>query len=554
MIKWIIILIILFASVFINGTPFIFGDGYGYYHTAKTISDEGRFVTQTKPEYFPYTGHAVNLDDRGNYSTDYPFGNTIFWLPALTISKVINTQDTYYTAFNGHSLNDGLAILITSTIVLFFTLVLTFKILRKLGFSSRNSFLSLTLVYISMYAFSYLYYYSSYAHINELFSFTLLIYLFLKTAEVGSSRNFILFGFTISLLTVTRPVDIVAVIPFAIYLIYKHKFKAVRNIVIGGIPLGVLFLYYNYVSFGSPFAMGHNAAQLSLSNFNIVHFLFSDIRGLFIWSPLLILGMIKLIHLGFTDKQLIYRLVLVSFLLLLGIYNFWPNWWGGDSLGQRFVIIAAPIFALVLAKLFSDWRPKKIVFWFTITISILLTSFSALVQILYRVTPVMEINYEGVQVGEFLIPKEERFTPFDIIQYHSRALNENTSLTEYGKFLMNSFNGGRSLLLLTIGQTDPLVIAIAEGDDLNIKLIPNTKGSLPSFITIWFSYKGSTYLLNQHEFRTQEIKINCAESCKSDQASIQEFDKMELVPVNEDFGIGIQSTSRVNLINRKLKI
>ena len=554
MTKWVIIFILLISCVFINGSPFIFGDGYGYYHTAKTLSTQGKLVTSEEPSYFEYTGHAVNKDSRENYSTNYPLGNSIFWLPGLTISKLINSDDTYYPMFNGHSLNDGVSILVTGTIALFISLILTYKILRKLGFSNRNSVLSVISIYISMYIFSNLFYFSSYAHINELFSFTLLIYLFQNILENPLRRNWIVFGFVVFLLTVTRPVDIVVALPFAIYIIYKQKLKSSLYIFLGGIPLAVLFLIYNLVSFGSPFKLGQISELFSLSNFNLVNLLFSDIRGLFIWSPILLIATISLIYFSFKSHNVIYKLGSTAFLILLLIYNFWPNWWGGDSLGQRFFIVLAPIFAIALAKFLSSVKLKRGVLLIAMTLVISLTTFSFLVQLLYRVTPVRTIHSVDRDVSGTVVLKEERFTPFDIINYHVSALSQLGVSTDYAGLLLRSFNGGRSLLLLAMGQTDPLVKAEAFGSEMHIFLAPNTAGIFPADVLLIFQYKDKNYQIENITPGITEIRIDCSDSCSSDQVEVQITDRsIETIRISDDFRLGVISYSRVNLINRKLK-
>ncbi len=554
MIKWVFIFIILLSSVFINGSPFIFGDGYGYYHTAKTLSTKGQLVTQDEPSYFEYTGHAVNKDARGNYSTDYPFGSSIFWLPGLTFSKLIDSPDNYYEAFNGHSLNDGIAILLTATLVLFASVVLTYKILQKLGFSNRNSMFSVLAVYISMYIFSNLYYFSSYAHINELFSFTLVLYLFLCTLQSPIRRNWLGFGLAIGLLTVTRPADIVLTLPFVFYIIYKHRIKSGLYIALAGLPFAIAFFYYNFVSFGSPFMFGHNSEQFSLSNFSLINILFSDIRGLFIWSPLIIIASVSIFYFAVKNSQPIYKLGSAAYLLFLILYNFWPNWWGGDSLGQRFFIVLSPIFALGIAKFLSSNRSKHIVLWSTTFFVLCLTVFSLIVQLLYRVTPVQTIHDTDTEVSGTIIIKEERFTPFDILNYHTSAVNRLGVSTDYASLLLRSFNGGRSLLLLAIGQTDPLVKAEATDSIITIFLEPNTKGIFPSDLELIFEFKDQLYEVKDISPGTAEINIDCSQVCMSEQVKVKISDKiLSLTDVNAHFRVGLTSSSRVNLINRKLK-
>jgi hypothetical protein len=563
MIKWILTFLIILATVFINGTPFIFGDGYGYYHSAKTLTAEGTFTTNEEPEYFEYTGHAVFKDERGEYSTIYPVGNSIFWLPGLSISKIFNNtlpEIDYYTTFNGHTIYDGIVILLTASIVLFASMILVFKILRRIGFSEKNAFVSIVLIYLAQYIFSYLWHYPSYSHIYELFSFSLLLYMFQRVISNDERVYEFLFGVSIGLLTLTRVVDIVLAVPFVIYLLIDKRFKTLLLTILGGIPTALIFFYYNASVYGSPFSLGYSndrGGQLSLENFNLFNLLFSDIRGLIIWSPLILISIAGLI-LGIRKQKTIYLLSGISSILLLGVYTFWPNWWGGDSLGQRFLIVLAPVFILGLANSISYIRnlETKGLRYLGYTAIFVLVSFSVVIQLLYRVTPVKKIHQEDINLGEISILKEERFTPFDILNYHLNAIQKDGISISYAKTIFNSFNGGRSLLLLAMGQTDPLVKAAATDSRMDILVLPNTNGILPKDLRLEIRYNEQYYYISNIPEGTQTISVYCTEQdCESDDASVfkdsMDIDTYEYI--NDSFGIDAESASRVNLINAKVK-
>jgi hypothetical protein len=561
MIKWIVAFIIIAVSVFINGTPFIFGDGYGYYHSAKTLTTEGTFTTKEEPEYFEYSGHAVFQDKEDDYSTIYPAGNALFWIPGLTISKMFNNSlptNDYYSIFNGHTIYDGIAILATATILTFASIVLIFKVLRRLGFSERNAFVSIFAVYVSQYIFAYLYYYPSYSHIYELFSASLLIYLFQRTVLHDGRVYEFLFGFTIGLLTLTRVVDIVVAVPFILYLLLNRRFKTVLFTFLGGIPTALIFLYYNSIVYGSPFSLGYTSDRggvLSFENFNLFNLLFSDVRGLFIWSPLILISIAGLIY-GAKKNKEVYIPSIASVVLVFGIYTFWPNWWGGDSIGQRFFIVLAPIFILGTSSAlqYINSRNQKVLRILGLMVFVLAVTYAFKVQVLYRVTPVKELHTEAIDLGEFSIPIEERYTPFDIFKYHLDAIKEDGISIDYAKTIFNSFNGGRSLLLLSLGQTDPLVKAEARGSSLRVLVASNTNGILPSDMRIEFSYLDKFYSVTN--LTPGEFDILCSlDECTSPTlvVNLDTKDSDGYTFVSENFDIDVESASRINLINRKIK-
>jgi hypothetical protein len=562
MIKWILTFLIILLTVFINGTPFIFGDGYGYYHSAKSLSTEGTFTTATEPDYFEYTGHAVFRDERGQYSTIYPVGNSLFWLPGLSISKVFNNSlesTDYYTTFNGHSIYDGISILLTASVVLFLSMILVFKTLRRAGFSQKNAFVSIILVYLAQYIFSYLWYYPSYSHIYELFSFSLLLYLFQRVVSNDEHVYEFLFGVSIGLLTLTRVVDVVLAVPFILYLVYDKRFKTLLFTIAGGIPTAIIFFYYNTIVYGSPLSLGYSndrGGQLSFENFNLFNLLFSDVRGLLIWSPLILVSIAGLVW-GVRKLKLLFILTSISAVLLLGVYTFWPNWWGGDSLGQRFFIVLAPVFILGLSNVISILRSKnnKGLRYLGYILILSLVTFSIVVQILYRITPVKKLHSDDINLGEISILKEERFTSFDILNYHIKAIQKDGISIGYAKTIFNSFNGGRSLLLLAIGQTDPLVKATATSTSMEILVLPNTKGILPKDLRIEIKYLDTYYYISNIPEGIETINIICLENeCISDEVKVSKdvMDTDGYTDINEIFGIDTESASRVNLINTKI--
>ncbi len=105
-----------------------------------------------------------------------------------------------------------------------------------------------------------------------------------------------------------------------------------------------------------------------------------------------------------------------------------------------------------------------------------------------------------------------------------------------------------------MGQTDPLVKAEAFGSEMHIFLAPNTAGIFPADVLLIFQYKDKNYQIENITPGITEIRIDCSDSCSSDQVEVQITDRsIETIRISDDFRLGVISYSRVNLINRKLK-
>jgi len=481
-----ILLLLGFIVVgFINGSPFIFGDGYGYYHVAKTLVTQGDLVTKIAPDYLPYAGYAVSQYN-GNYVTVYSAGPAILMWPFLTAARPFQGNATiyndYYKAFNGHTLADGVAVLSAAIFYSYLSVLLIYYLLRNLNFSKKISIVSTAAVFLSSYALNYVFQDSSYSHTYELFALSLVLYSLIKFTKDHKVGYLFLAGVASGLLVLIRPIDIVIVLPIVVYVFMKkgevlklrERLKRFSYFIIGALPLALIFFYYNYVSYGSIIANAYSVlggGGFSLLQFNLFKLLFSDVRGWFIWSPVMLVGFLGLIAYCWKNLNRVF-LYLLPVVCLVITYSFWNNWWGGVSVGQRFFIVLVPFMAVGLAYIISiRYHLRLITRKLVLLFMVLSTVFSTSVLVLYRLTPVTQLHFEAsANYPEVLVP--ESYNPFDMFYYN---FNLASTSTNYLQDLKAGFNGGRSLLLLAWGQSDPLArIEKVSDNKFNLDIIPNS--------------------------------------------------------------------------------
>ncbi len=563
---FILLLILMIFVGIINGVPFVFGDAYGYFHVAKTAVETGVYPSSQSPEYFEYTGHAV-VNSNGKYVTPYSVGQTILYFPFLTASMLFNSgtiYNDYYKAFNGHSYADGIAILVAATFFAYLGLIFCYKFLKQLGFSKRVAYFAALAVYIGLYITSYTFEQPGYSHIYEFFAYSAFLYYFVKFFFERSSKYIYLATVFAGLLVLIRIVDITLLLLPFLFVLYKMRSKKLLATIglITGFFAGFLLLY-NYISYGNPFTVGYSTSGQSgfALSLNILNLLFSDTRGLFIWSPILILSLVGLLM--YARKS---RMALVFFLgpllLLLAIYNFWGNWWGGVSTGQRFFIVLAPIFALGLAFLYSEFNFKKLA---KLSIFILVL-FSVITTLLYRLTPVLKVSekYRNEE-NALTTPAYEDYRLTDLYKYHLDLFANRTSFNSYLSSLKDSFNGGRSVLLLALGQTDPLV-RVTQLEELKYKFyfIPNNVNkNVNANLIVTFSYKdlNRSYLvssLNMQVGGSSTITCTSALDCTADSINLipilADRSKENYARVSNNSKISVYGENiKVNYVNLKLK-
>lgn len=560
-----IFLIMLFVA-FINGTPFLFGDSYGYYHVAKTVATQATYPTAIQPEYYEYSGHAVNILG-SNYITPYSSGQSILLFPFIAVSSLFSNGTTfndYYKAFNGHSLYDGIAVLSAAVIYGFLGIVFTYLFLKELGFSKKLSFFSSIAVFISLHLVSYTFEQPGYSHVYEFFAYSAFLYFFTKFFIAKHAKYLYFASIFAGLLVLIRIVDVALILPPFLFILYKIRSK---KVVLTSFLILVFFasilLGYNYLSYGNPFTLGYtiNGSGGFNTNLNIIPLLFSNTRGLFIWSPLILLSILGLVLYSKKSKSsLVFFIFPVG--LLLFIYNFWGNWWGGVSAGQRFLIVLAPLFALGFAYLYTKFRFKFVLK----LVAVVLILFSLSLSILYRLTPVLKVNsiYRN-DLSSITTPSVEDYRVTDIFKYHYNLFNSSESYSIYLSKLKEGFNGGRSLVLLWLGQTDPLV-RVENLSPLKFKVhfIPNNINAdikINTFISFKYLGNTQTYLIpnkNYKGYSTATISCTTDLVCNSNELEMIQSNKnnsdirYSAIQYNLDAAV-YGENKKINFINLKLK-
>jgi hypothetical protein len=146
--------------------------------------------------------------------------------------------------------------------------------------------------------------------------------------------------------------------------------RRVHRIVIGGLPFALLLAIYNRAAFGSAFALSsgseRNAGFRELASGGVfgvgipsltraLRLLFDPSRGLFVFSPVLLLALIALWRRPAPlSRSARIALIAVPASLLI-LYSGYPNWHGGWSVGPRYLVPAVPFLLMPIAFLSATW-------------------------------------------------------------------------------------------------------------------------------------------------------------------------------------------------------
>ena len=277
-------------------------------------------------------------------------------------------------------------------------------------------------------------------------------------------------------------------------------------------------------------------------------------------SPAVVVSIIILWKKYIKDKWtlLVYATPLIVLLLAI---SFWPYWWAGDSTGQRFFIVIVPVVAFGLAEIFRDYKKSGKNYLQIITL--ILIFYSLFIAILYRLSPTDRLvdpnSARAVYYTQQGVPPNNMASPADLVNYQISIITSSHSIGEYLTKLSSGFNQGRSLLLLALGETDPIVkIEKPSVDTFYLDLIPDIshvekKGNLKIFFEDRLQY----LLIPDVNFSVyNRIFINCTSdpcitSTNSEAVNVNEIPGT-YIKISDNFKVWIESSVKVNFVNKKL--
>jgi len=255
-----------------------------------------------------------------------------------------------------------------------FAAVVFFRIFLRLGLSQGNA-----LIATVAYAFGTPVFFYSTTYFSHVFSASLAIfalYLVLRLTASDGPLGFVVLGFISGSAMLMEYQSLVLIAGLVLYALWIWPSKHLLAFCVGcAIPFGLL-LGYNTLAFGGPFHATYEFLASSdrqhltggILGFTIPRptrlfgLSFSLERGLFLYSPILLLAFVGYVR-SFRDKrQPAYGLtglsIFVFFSLWLWIGSF-ADWHGGSAFGPRYLTLAIP-FAVIGLALSLSYVPKLI--------------------------------------------------------------------------------------------------------------------------------------------------------------------------------------------------
>lgn len=183
--------------------------------------------------------------------------------------------------------------------------------------------------------------------------------------EAASVRWLWLVGVLFGLVAITEyPVVVMLGIIF-VWAVYAMPNRlALYRVVVGAVPLGLIFAAYNFAIFSTPLPVGyeystlwqdvHDTGFMSFTAPSLLRYYgltFSPVRGLFLLSPFLLLMLpgVVMMWRQRADQRSVTLAIALAVFAHLTIYASSVMWWGGSTVGPRYLVPMLPFMVIPIS-------------------------------------------------------------------------------------------------------------------------------------------------------------------------------------------------------------
>ena len=330
----------------------IAGDGKGYYAYLPAIFIDNNL--HDLPQNPTYTNEA-----KTRTVNKYSIGTSLlispFFAVAYTIAGVLNfDQDGYSPPFQ-------FMVAIASIFYLFFGLFCIVKLLALFNVSDLNSAI---VIVLTLFGTNLLYHSVIACSMSHVYSFSMISCLALTCKKLLANHHLkylYLSAFLLGIIMLIRPINGIVLLLLPIVSNSKAEFKELFLVlfkrwyhIISSILILFLVVFIQFFAWyeqtGNFFLWPYSNEGFYFLDPQFLNVLFSYRKGLFIYTPLILISLLGLTVIFKKNKFQFYSII--SFLLVSTyIISCWWNWYFGDSFGLRAFIDFYPVFCLLLGIL-----------------------------------------------------------------------------------------------------------------------------------------------------------------------------------------------------------
>ena len=300
-----------------------------------------------------------------------PVGTSIMMSPFFIMAH--GASKLFGLPHNGYNVIYYFFIVFAAWFYAFLSLLVLRKTLTLLEI--RDTIIALTLLVI-FWGTNYFYYASvesGMSHIYSFFLFSVILYYTILWHQKPTFIRSVLLGAAIGLVVIVRPTNaIIGIVPL-LYNVYSlESLKLKLSFIKEHLKFVILcFLFFGIISFIQPLVwkLGtgewilytYENEQLYLTNPKIIKGLFSYRKGLFLYTPIVLLAFVGM---GFYWKK--YKAILLP-IIVFSVFNIyvvfsWWCWWYGGGYGMRSMIESYALLSIPMAILFQRFLNKNTFF------------------------------------------------------------------------------------------------------------------------------------------------------------------------------------------------
>lgn len=372
----VLILFLLFLAINIPSPLKIEGDGVFYYSWLRSALFDHDFNFYNELNYFSSydVGSKWILDTGfktyiGKIPNAYAYGTGLAWLPLLALANLLSV--IFNLPKDGYSFFYVLSVNLSSWLYGLASFLLVYINLKKF-FSARISFWSSLGSYLATPWFYYQFLEPSMSHLASLFMVCLFFNFIIKFHQ-KEKVNLWLFSLVVFLMVAIRWQNMLFLVTFLPFLLSSWQdFKLLIKRLLSVIGPTLVFWLTQFALW--KYLYGHYILQpqgrgFVRFDFHGLYILFSTDRGLFLWSPIIILAFCGFYFLSKKSKFLFF-VAISAFIVQWLINGSLNDLGGGDAYGARRFIETLPFLALALAAFWSKVKSRQLIIIITVILLI----------------------------------------------------------------------------------------------------------------------------------------------------------------------------------------
>jgi hypothetical protein len=352
----------------LNAPP-IRSDGFGYhaYLPSLLIDHDLSFrlaIANSPPGTSMANSYGIGVHPlTGRMFNKYALGTAILASPFFFLADIFVEFSNYERT--GYSTPYQIANIAAAIFYMCFGTAVLFNILRRM-YGELTATVTVALVVFATSVFHYGTYDASFSHIYSYAAISFyiaLLFYYRNNKKEGELRSLILIGFALALVTLIRAPNAIVGLPAVGFIMEKASRSPDKRpllsfsvfsaaFFIGVLPLPAYWQYATGNFIVNPYKVfplsDGSLERFYWGNPEIFNFLFSVRKGLFFWSPTILLAFAGLPFLIRQDKVL-GSLVMAVLCLHVYVGSSWWSWYFGGSFGSRTFVDMMPIVALPLA-------------------------------------------------------------------------------------------------------------------------------------------------------------------------------------------------------------